>query len=340
MRTQPVRDTAADRADAGPRDINIQVLAKHTQFSHTARLNASTDHVRGFWAAFGAFLLWGLLPLYWKLLQQIPALEIMLHRVIWCFVSVAMLLCLRHGLSWLDPVRRQPRLLLGLAASGSLISLNWYLYIWAVNNAHVVETSLGYYINPLVNVALGTLLLGERLKPVQIIAVGIAGLGVLYLTIVHGRLPWIALALAFSFAAYGFIRKQLNVDAIAGLALEAATVVGFALGLLAYLHGHGQAVAMTAPLAIQLLLLLGGLVTAVPLILFAFAARRIPYSTLGMLQYLAPTIQLLLGVFVFQENFDRDSLLGFACIWLALSLYTYDGIRRMAHSARLAPGTR
>ncbi len=296
-------------------------------------MNTDTASSTGYFAALAAFLLWGLFPLYWKLLDQIPALEIMLHRVAWCFVSVFLLLLLGRGLRWLRPVRDNPRLLLNLGASGAFISLNWYLYIWAINSGHIVETSLGYYINPLVNVALGTLVLGERLQRPQKIAVALAAAGVAWLTWQHGRLPWIALTLACSFACYGLIRKQTNVEATSGLAIEGALLLPLVLLGLGWLHWQGGAQFMDSGSSAQLLLVLGGPVTALPLILFAYGARRIPYSAVGMLQYLAPTLQLLIGVLVFHEPFDQERLFGFALIWLALLIFTGDGIRRMARSA-------
>ncbi len=250
----------------------------------------------------------------------------------WCFVSVCLLLILSRGLRWLAPVRDNPRLLRNLGASGAFISLNWYLYIWAINSGHIVETSLGYYINPLVNVALGTLVLGERLLRAQKIAVILAAAGVAWLTWQHGRLPWIALTLACSFACYGLIRKQTNIEATSGLAIEGALLLPVVLLGLAWLHGRGEAQFMDSGSTAQLLLVLGGPVTALPLILFAYGARRIPYSAVGMLQYLAPTLQLLIGVLIYHEPFDQDRLLGFALIWLALLIFTGDGIRRMARS--------
>lgn len=294
-------------------------------------MNALSDSARGYLAAFSAFFLWGLFPLYWKQLDHVPALEIMLQRVAWCFVFVAGGLSLRSGLSWWRKV--PSRLRLQLTASGLLISVNWYLYIWAVVNGHIVETSLGYYINPLVNVAMGTLLLKERLNRAQLTAVCIAALGVLYLTLMHGRLPWIALTLACTFACYGFIRKHTEIDAVSGLAMEGAMLFPLTIAALLWLHSHEQLAFPAADALTQSLLVLGGIVTAVPLILFAHGARRIPYSAVGMLQYLAPSLQLVLGVLIYEESFDRDRLIGFACIWLALAIYTSDGIRRMARSS-------
>ncbi len=293
-------------------------------------MNRSSDTTQGLAAALLAFLLWGLFPLYWKLLDFVPALETMLHRVAWCFVFVGTLVSLQRGMSWWSSLT--PGLLLRLGASGMIISINWFLYIWAINNHHIVETSLGYYINPLVNVALGTVLLKEKLNRTQWSAVALASAGVIYLTIMHGRLPWIALILACSFALYGFMRKHTDIDAIRGLAVEGAVLFPFTLLGLGYLHLRGEGLFLSASPGTQGLMVLGGLITAIPLLLFAFGARRIPYSTVGMLQYLAPSIQLLLGVLVFDEAFNRDSLIGFTCIWLALSLYTSDGIRRMARS--------
>lgn len=278
-----------------------------------------------------AYFLWGLFPLYWKPLQHVAALEIMLQRVAWCFVFVAAGLSLRLGLSWWRDTT--PRLRLQLAGSGLLISVNWYVYIWGVTNDHIVETSLGYYINPLVTVAMGTVLLKERLNRAQIIAVAMACLGVLYLTIMHGRPPWIALILAFSFAGYGFIRKHAVVDAARGLALEGAMLFPLTLIGMFWLHNRNELAFPDASTLTQALLIGGGLVTALPLMLFAFGARRIPYAAIGMLQYIAPTLQLLCGVLVFDEVFDQDRLIGFALIWLALAIFTSDAIQRLARSS-------
>jgi chloramphenicol-sensitive protein RarD len=288
---------------------------------------------RGFLATLGAFVLWGLFPLYWHELRLIPSLEIMAHRVVWCAVFVATYLFIRRGRNWLPTALRQPRVPIMLAASSVLISINWLLYIWAVNNGHVVESSLGYFINPLVNVLLGVALLGERLRPMQWSAVALAGLGVAWLTWHAGAPPWIALTLAISFGTYGLIREVAHVESVPGLGVESAYLVLPALAYLAWIGSTGTAHFGAASLYLQTLLVIGGAVTALPLIWFAYGARLLPYSTVGILQYIAPMLQLLTGVLVFHEPFAASQAVGFCFIWAALGIYAADGLWR-AHRMR------
>jgi chloramphenicol-sensitive protein RarD len=281
---------------------------------------------QGLVAAASAYLIWGLFPIYWKLLQTVPAAQIMAHRIVWCLLIVALWLGLREGFGWLRGL--SPRLLAMLATSAALISMNWWLYIWAVNAGHIVETSLGYFINPLVSVLMGVLILRERLNPAQWCAVGVAAAGVLWLTWQGDRLPWIALALALSFGGYGLIRKLAVVPSVQGLAVESGLLFVPALGFLVWCELAGRGSFGHGALRIDVLLIAGGLVTALPLILFAIGARRIPLSTIGILQYLAPTLQLSSGVLLFGEPFTRVQALGFGCIWLALGIYAVDGLWR------------
>jgi chloramphenicol-sensitive protein RarD len=239
-------------------------------------------------------------------------------------------LFLRYRLAWLTPLRSNPRVLGLLAASGFLIGGNWWLYIWAVNAQHVVETSLGYFINPLVSVMLGVVVLGERLNSRQWLAVAIAAVGVAYLTLKFGQPPWIALALALSFAAYGLLRKLAQVDSVPGLAVESGFLLLPALLILMLLPtrvagGFGDNATTTV------LLIIAGPTTALPLIWFAYGARRIPLSMVGILQYIAPSLQLLCGVLIFGEPFTRTHLIGFACIWAALAIYAADGLYRLRY---------
>lgn len=303
------------------------------------------DAARGTWAAVGTFVLWGLAPLYWHLLKAVPSLQIVLHRVVWSALMVGAFLFWRDGRHWFRAVLAgHPRLWWMLLLSGVLISCNWGLYIWAVNAGHVVETALGYFINPLLNVLIGVLFLRERLRPLQWASVAIAFAGVLWLTVQYGSFPWIALTLALSFGIYGVLRKLAHVDSVAGLGVESAylflPVLGWLLwsefsgagGFLALGDGPGYG------MAANLLLVLSGLVTALPLIGFAYAVRRISLTSVGILQYIAPTLQFLIGVFVFAEPFDRARLVGFACIWLALAVFVIDGMRhgRRMREAELA----
>ncbi|KAF1701432.1 EamA family transporter RarD [Pseudoxanthomonas suwonensis] len=284
---------------------------------------------RGLAVTAGTFVLWGVVPVYWHLLKHVPAMQIMAHRVVWSALLVVAWLLLSNGFGWLRKLAAQPRALPALALSAVLIAFNWGLYIWAVNAGHVVETSLGYFINPLVNVVLGVLVLHERLRRMQWIAVGCAALGVAWLTVQAGSPPWIALGLAASFGLYGLVRKLVAVDPVAGLGLESLYLF---LPSLAYVlwaeAGHGGSFASGWGWGTDLLLVFGGVVTAVPLIGFAYGVRRIPLSMVGLLQYIAPTLQLLLGVWFFHEPFGAGRAVGFGAIWLGLALYAGEGLWR------------
>lgn len=274
------------------------------------------------------------MPLYWHLLKMVPSLQIITHRIIWSALMVGGWLLWRYGRGWLRETLQQPRASWMLALSGALIAANWGLYIWAVNAGHVVETSLGYFINPLLNVVLGVFLLGERLNRAQWTSVAIAAAGVLWLTFNYGSFPWIALALAFSFGLYGLIRKIAAVPPVRGLGVESVYLFLPALGFLLWSESHGQGGFIASPAAggwglrAGLLLVFGGALTAIPLIAFAEAVRRIPFSVVGLMQYMAPTLQLLCGVLVFGEPFGRDRMIGFALIWIALGLFATEGIVR------------
>jgi len=284
---------------------------------------------RGLWAAAGAFVVWGLMPLYWHLLKSVPSLQIVMHRIVWSALLVVGWLCWKQGLQWLRVALARPRVAWMLLLSGALIAFNWGLYIWAVNAGHVVETSLGYFINPLLNVLLGVLLLRERLSVAQWVAVAVASIGVLWLTFNYGSFPWIALSLAASFGLYGFIRKLAVVDSIPGLAIESLYLFVPALAALLWWETQGDGgFASTWSWQVDALLVFGGALTALPLIGFAYAVRRIPYSVVGFMQYLAPTLQLLIGVLVFHEVFDRARAIGFVFIWIGLAIFAIDGVWR------------
>lgn len=285
----------------------------------------------GLAATISAFLIWGVVPLYWNLLKSVPSLEIIANRIVWCSLPVLAWLFWTQGNRWWRDVLARPRVAGWLLLSSLLIAGNWGLYIWAVNSGHVVETSLGYFINPLVNVLLAVVVLRERLNPMQWFSIALATAGVLWLTLHRDSLPWIALTLASSFALYGLIRKLVAVDAVPGLAIESAYLLLPALAMLAWFASQGSLRLGHESIRIDLLLIVGGALTALPLIGFAYGARRIPYSLVGLLQYIAPSIQLLLGVLVFKEAFDRNQLIGFAGIWAALVIYAGDGLWRSRH---------
>jgi chloramphenicol-sensitive protein RarD len=290
----------------------------------------------GFTAALAAFFGWGLLPVYWKSLITVNPFEILCHRVVWSLIFIAVILTLRRGWSETFAPLRSRRDLLILTGSSLMIGGNWLLYIWAVNNDHVLDTSLGYYINPLVNVLLGFVFFRERLRPLQAAAIGLAALGVINSVISHGELPWISLALAVSFGLYGLLRKIASVESLSGLFLETMVLGPFALAYILWLQAHGASALFHQGIGIDLLLMGAGVATASPLIGFAFGARRLQLTTLGLLQYLAPTIAFLLGVFVYKEPFNAGHLLTFALIWSGLALYTVESILTMRAHRRLA----
>lgn len=276
-----------------------------------------------------AYLLWGLFPVYFKALAQVPATEILAHRMVWSLVFCAVLLLALRRWAWLRTVAAQPRVLATFVVSAAVVSINWGVYIWAVNADRVVDASLGYFINPLVNVLFGALLLSERLHRDQWTAVGIAAAGVAWLTWQAGGLPWIGLVLAFSFATYGLLRKRAALGSIEGLTLETLLLFPLAFGYLAWLAQVDRNTFLAAGAATQWLLAAAGPVTALPLLFFAAGARRIAFSTLGILQYIAPTLQLLVGVWVYGEPFEPAKAIGYALIWVALAVFTAGGLWRM-----------
>ncbi|WP_137191851.1 EamA family transporter RarD [Stenotrophomonas rhizophila] len=275
------------------------------------------------------FTLWGLVPVYWHLLQAVPSQQIIAHRIIWSTVLVVAWLLLSAGTGWWKQIAAQKRALPTLALSSVAIAFNWGLYIWAINAGHVIETSLGYFINPLVSVVLGVVVLKERLRRLQWLAVGCAALGVAWLTYDAGTPPWIALGLACSFGLYGLLRKLISVDPVAGLGVESLYLflpaIGFALWSE---NGHGGGFFSGWGWKNDALLILGGAVTALPLIGFAYGVKRIPLSLVGILQYIAPSLGLLLGVFFFREPFDTAKAIGFAAIWTGLLLFIGDSVWR------------
>ncbi|MFE3940694.1 EamA family transporter RarD [Streptomyces sp. NPDC059118] len=281
----------------------------------------------GLLSGIGAYGLWGLVPLFWPLLKPAGAIEILAHRMAWSLAFVAVALLVLRRWSWIGELIRQPKKLGLISVAAATITVNWGLYIWSVNNGHVVEASLGYFINPLVTIAMGVLLLGERLRPVQWVAVGTGLAAVLVLAIGYGRPPWISLTLAFSFATYGLMKKKVNMGGLESLTAETAVMFVPALGYLLWLGARGESTFTSEGTGHAALLASAGLVTAVPLILFGAAAIRVPLSTLGLLQYLAPVFQFVLGILYFHEAMPPERWAGFALVWLALALLTWDAFR-------------
>lgn len=272
-----------------------------------------------------SFFCWGLFPLYFHAIGQVPALEILAHRMLWSLLFLGIVLTARSQWGWLPKVLRQPRVLGSFIASAVLLTSNWFVYIWSVNNGHVIDASLGYFINPLVNVLLGLLVLKEKLRRGQWIAIGIAACGVGWLTVQAGQLPYIALVLGLTFGGYGLLRKTAALAALEGLSLETMILFPAALIYVLWLASHGQNTFLNSDTGTRWLLAAAGPITAIPLLLFAAGARRIPMSVLGMLQYMSPTMQMLLGVWFFHEAFSVPRLVGFGIIWSALLLYVIEG---------------
>ncbi|MCC6147834.1 MAG: EamA family transporter RarD [Anaerolineaceae bacterium] len=283
-----------------------------------------------------AYSLWGVNALYFKLLQEVSPMQILAHRVVWSFALLAALLLLRGEFRSLFASIR-PRTLLIYLGAGALLTLNWLIYIWAVNTGHLLESSLGYFINPLVNIVLGLVFLKEKLQPLQWLAVGLAAGGVAYQTVVYGTIPWISLALAVTFGLYGLFKKIAPFEALPGLWLETAIAFLPALADLFVLHGRGQGAFGSAGLSTTLLLMGCGVITSVPLLLFAQGARTVALSTMGLIQYISPTIQFLAGVFLFHEAFSTERAVGFVIIWGALIIFTGEGFSRMRRPRASSP---
>ena len=278
----------------------------------------STETRRGLFAGFGAYLIWGLLPLYLHQLIGVPAMDVLAHRIVWSVLVMAIVTTVSAGWPRLRAAFARPRLLAMLFGSAVFITCNWLIYTWAILNGHVLDASLGYFINPLISVVFGIVLLGERLSRPQWLAVGCAGIGVAVLAIGHGALPLISLGIALSFALYGLVRKAADIDAVSGLFIE--TLILAPIALLWLLTRPTGGFALPGPTL--LLLAAGGVLTAAPLLLFGIAARRLKLSTIGLMQYFSPSLVFLQGVFVFHEPIDRWQLIAFGCIWIGLVIYS------------------
>jgi chloramphenicol-sensitive protein RarD len=279
---------------------------------------------KGIWYALGAYLTWGLFPIYWRLLAGIPALQLLGHRIFWSFLLLfGIVLVARQVNVFRASLNRQVLLIYTVAAV--LISINWLTYVWAVGAGFIVETSLGYFINPLLAVLLGVFFLRERLRPLQWLPIGLAAAGVLYLTFAYGSLPWVALTLAFSFAFYGLVKKTAPLGALHGLTLETGILFLPAIAFLLFSEFTGTGAFMHTTPLLDAMLIGAGLVTVIPLWMFSTAAQRIPLTMIGILQYINPTMQFLLGVLIYKEPFDHRRLIGFGVVWVALILFGLEG---------------
>jgi chloramphenicol-sensitive protein RarD len=288
---------------------------------------------KGIWYVVAAYTLFGFFPLYWKLLDRAPALQTVSHRILWSCVFLLAFIAGSGRWAALREAARSRRTVTIYAAAALVVAVNWFIYIWAVNAGFVVQTALGYFINPLVSVVLGVLLLRERLRRAQWAAVALAGTGVVYLTIVYRAPPWIALALAATFAAYALLKKTAPLDALQGLSIETSILALPALAFLVIENHAGRGAFGHAGPLLTLVMVGAGPVTTVPLLLFAAGARRIPLSLMGMLQYINPSIQFMLGIFVYKEPFTRVQFVGFACVWAALVLFAAEGYVAISSSA-------
>jgi chloramphenicol-sensitive protein RarD len=282
-----------------------------------------------------AYVLWGFFPIYWKFLHQVSALQVIGHRISWSFILLVAIVLLTRQWNDFRSAALKPKIIGIYTIAGVLLTINWLVYVWGVNAGFIVETSLGYFINPLLSVLLGVIFLRERLRPMQWLPVGIAAIGVIYLTAVYGRLPWIALSLAFSFGCYGFVKKLAPLGSLYGLTLETGIVFPIALIYLLIVEVNGTGAFAHDSAFITILLIGAGAVTTIPLLMFASAAKQIPLSVVGLLQYIAPTLQFLIGVFIYKEPFDHSHLIGFGIVWVALVIFWVENY--LAHRTPVEP---
>ncbi len=281
---------------------------------------------KGIWNGIVAYTLWGFFPIYWKWLHQVPAIQVIGHRISWSFLLLIAIILLTRQWKDFRSAALNPKILGMYSIAAAFLTVNWLVYVWGVNSGFIVETSLGYFINPLLSVMLGVIFLRERLRPVQWIPIAIAGAGVVYLTFVYGRLPWIALTLAFSFGMYGFVKKLTPLGSLYGLTLETGIAFPFAVVYLLFVERNGTGAFLHAGVWTNLLLIGAGAVTTIPLLMFASAARRIPLTVVGLLQYITPTLQFLIGVFIYKEAFDQAHLFGFGIVWFALIVFWVENL--------------
>ncbi len=276
---------------------------------------------KGILYGIGAYVLWGFFPLYWKVLHQVSALQVIGHRIGWSFIVLIIFILITKQWQEFRSVAFNAKTIGIYAVASVLLSINWLIYVWGVNAGFIVETSLGYFINPLLSVLLGVLFLRERLRPAQWIPVILAAIGVIYLTVVYGRLPWIALSLAFSFGIYGLVKKLAPLGSLYGLTLETAIVFPIALIYLIFVEANDTGAFLHAGARVDLFLAGAGIVTTIPLLMFASAAKQIPLTMMGILQYIAPTLQFFIGIFIYKEPFDQSHLIGFGIVWVALIIF-------------------
>ncbi len=281
---------------------------------------------KGFIYSASSYLIWGLLPLYWKVLKEVPAFQILCHRISWSLVFIIFIQIFRKNLSWMKAAFRDKRVLLTFTTTSLLLSANWFTYIWAVNNGRTIEGSLGYFINPLFTVILGVIFLKERPDKWSWLAIGLAAAGIIYTIGIYGSVPWIAFILAGSFGIYGLLRKTASLNSLQGLTLETLLLFIPATVILIYFEITGSGSFGHLSVSKNLILSLAGIATSIPLLLFAAGARRIQLTTVGILQYIAPTLQFLIGLIVFKEAFSNNQLIGFSFVWLALIIYTANNI--------------
>lgn len=281
---------------------------------------------KGIWYGIVAYALWGFFPIYWKLLHAVPVLQLLGHRIVWSFLLLMLFILFTRQWNDFRSLAFHRKTLGIYAVAGVLLSLNWLIYVWGVNAGFIVETSLGYFINPLLSVLFGVIFLREKLRPIQWLPVVIAAIGVIYLTLAYGSPPWIALSLAVSFGLYGLVKKLSPLGSVYGLTLETGIVFPIALIYLGVVQSGGAGAFLHDGLKVDLLLIGAGVVTTIPLLMFASAAKQIPLNMIGVLQYFAPTIQFFIGVFIYKEPFDRTRLIGFGIVWLALVIFWVENL--------------
>ncbi len=290
---------------------------------------------KGILSGIAAYAMWGFFPIYWKLLHDVPAVQLLGHRIGWSFLLLMAFIFITKQWKDFRASAFNARVLGIYAVAGVLLSINWLIYVWGVNAGFIVETSLGYFINPLLSVLFGVFFLREKLRPTQWIPIVIAAIGVTYLTLTYGRLPWIALSLAVSFGLYGLVKKLSPLGSVYGLTLETGIVFPIALAYLTFVQVNGTGEFLHDGLTVDLLLIGGGIVTTIPLLMFASAAKQIPLNMIGVLQYFAPTIQFLIGVFIYKEPFDTTRFIGFGIVWLALIIFWVENI--ISHRTPVEP---